>query len=731
MIISSVVIAGALSGGILGTSVKVYRENKRKKETPWTMYAEKIAKKKRKSAITDGTLAFARRRERGKGMMVAVASSAQIIPQKMRAILPFSNDLRRQHLQEIASSDEALEMSQVEKAALRRIKIAGMACILTGIGVSIHPLSLLLAAPLLGYTFIYNYRDGYQALRKEHKIKPDLISSFSSTALLLDGMFFPASAMAAVSSLIRYLVIKSEDHSKKSLVSLFGELPRSVWILKEGVEIQIPLEAVQTGDMMVIDIGQTIPVDGVIVSGMASIDQHMLTGEAQPVEREPGDSVLAATIVLSGRIVVRIENTGQETVAAQIGHVLNKTTDYRDVVKLRADEYSAQMIMPMLAISCMSLPFGGLGSFSGLLMSIPAYKMRYLAPASLLNYLNIAAREGILVKDGRSLELIMEVDTLVFDKTGTLTLEQPHVSRIYSCSALSEDELLTITATAEHRQSHPIAQAILAAANERQLALFSVDDAHYEIGYGIQVRINGQRVLVGSERFMEMKGIVILDEIQTQQEISLRQGHTIVMVAINDELAGIIELRPTVRPEAKQIIERLRQRNLDMVIISGDREEPTQHLAQELGIERYFAQVLPEDKAKLVEQLESEGRSVCFVGDGINDAIALKKATVSISLRGATSAATDTAQIVLMDANLTQLGQLFEIAQEFDRNINRCLTLTTVPMWFCIGGIILLGWGPVTAFVLNTSVMCATASTYVLWPLFRHATRKSEGNSEQ
>lgn len=660
-----------------------------------------------------------------KGKLFGSRRVYSITSQKMRAISPFPNDPRQQHLQEIASSNAVAEVSEVEKEALNRIKVASMTCVLTGAGVSLHPLLLLVAAPLFVYTLGKNYRDGLDMLRKERKIKPDLLSCFSSTALILNGMFFPASIIAGMSSFVRYCIIKTEDHSKKNLVSLFGEQPRSVWMLKDGVEIKVPLEQVQKNDMVVIHAGQTIPVDGVIVSGIASIDQHMLTGEGQPIEKEPGDSVLAATIVLSGRIEICIEKTGEETVAAQIGHVLTQTTDYREVVKLRADEYSSQMIMPMLAISCLSLPFGGLASFSALLMSTPAYKMRYLAPASLLNYLSLTARQGILIKDGRSLELIMAVDTVVFDKTGTLTLEQPHVSGIYACGTRSENELLAMAATAEHRQSHPIAQAILAAANERQLALFSVADAHYEIGYGIQVKINSQKVQVGSERYIEMNDILIPEEVQKQQEMCLQHGHSLVMIAIDDELAGIIELRPTIRPEAKAVIQQLRQRNLDLVIISGDRIEPTQHLAQELGIERYFAQVLPEDKAKLVEQLEDEGRSVCFIGDGINDAIALKQATVSISLCGATSAATDTAQIVLMDANFTQLAYLFEVAQEFDGNIKNCMRLTTIPMWFCIGGIILLGWGPLLSYTINTSIMYA-GLTYTIWPLLRHAKRQNE-----
>jgi Cu2+-exporting ATPase len=345
--------------------------------------------------------------------------------------------------------------------------------------------------------------------------------------------------------------------------------------------------------------------------------------------------------------------------------------------------------------------------------------MRYFGPFSMLNYLNIAARQGILIKDGRSIELLRDIDTVVFDKTGTLTLEQPQVKHIHSCSGLSADEILTFAAAAEDRQSHPIACAILAEADSRQLDFPPIEDIHYEIGYGIKVQIRDQTVRVGSDRFMAMEGILIPDKICQLQSSCHQEGYSLVMIAIDGELAGAIELRSTVRPEAMSIIRQLQERQLELVIISGDHEGPTRQLAQQLGIERYFAQVLPEDKAKLVEQLQQEGHSVCFVGDGINDAIALKKAKVSISLRGATTLATDTAQIVLMDGKLTKLIDLFKIAQEFEENLKINLAISTIPAFLCIGGVFLLRWSALTTVVITESVFVAGLMNST-WPLFKY-----------
>jgi len=264
----------------------------------------------------------------------------------------------------------------------------------------------------------------------------------------------------------------------------------------------------------------------------------------------------------------------------------------------------------------------------------------------------MASEQSILIKDGRALELLSQVDTVVFDKTGTLTQEQPHVGKIYTLQDYQENDLLKYAAAAEYKQKHPVAKAIIQAAHERELNLPEIDEAKYEIGYGIKVTISNQLIRVGSVRFMEMEEIAIPKKIRKILSSCHEFGYSLVMVAIDNQLAGAIELHATIRPEAKSIIKGLRQRNMSLYIISGDNEKPTQRLAEELGIDNYFADTLPENKATLIQQLIDAGKVVCFVGDGINDSIALKKAHVSISLKGASTVATDTAQIVLMDASL-------------------------------------------------------------------------------
>ncbi|MGH8473141.1 MAG: HAD-IC family P-type ATPase, partial [Gammaproteobacteria bacterium] len=248
------------------------------------------------------------------------------------------------------------------------------------------------------------------------------------------------------------------------------------------------------------------------------------------------------------------------------------------------------------------------------------------------------------------------------------------------------DTLLAYAAAAESRQTHPIARAILKAAAERRLTPPAFDQARYDVGYGIGVQIGDRRVRVGSDRYMAQEEIDVPDAILVIKEACHAEGHSLVMVAVDDRLAGAIELSPTLRPEARQVIAELRRRNHGLAIISGDQEQPTRNMAQALDIDRYFANILPENKAALVNQLQREGRVVCFVGDGINDAIALKTAPVSISLRGATTAATDTAQIVLMTQSLQQLPYLFHLGDDFSANLRACFAAAVFPGALIIGG---------------------------------------------
>jgi Cu2+-exporting ATPase len=321
---------------------------------------------------------------------------------------------------------------------------------------------------------------------------------------------------------------------------------------------------------------------------------------------------------------------------------------------------------------------------------------------------------------------LCQVDTVLFDKTGTLTRERPEVGRVIAANGFRPLQVLRLAAAAERRFHHPVALAILQKAAEQNLRLPLTDATQYKVGYGITVGIDGHRVRVGSRRFMELEGVPLTREVEEALHEVHREGHTMVMVAVDDQLGGALELRASIRPEVRGIVQRLRERDIrHIAIISGDHEAPTRKLAEELGMDRYFAQVLPADKADYVEKLQREGRKVCFVGDGINDAIALKKANVSISLRGATSIATDTAHVVFMEQSLGKLCELRDIARDLDRNVRNSWLMILAPNLACIGGVFTLGFG-IGASVVTNNIAALAALANGLLPMRRVAELEAE-----
>ncbi len=554
------------------------------------------------------------------------------------------------------------------------------------------------------------------------------VSLFLANAILILGMLASGHlVLAALAGLINGFIVKiieqTEDQSKQQLLNVFSGHPSRVWLERDGVEIEVDFTHIQVGDRVIVNAGEIVPVDGQIQDGLATIDQHLLTGESQPVEKAAGDRVFAATLLLSGHLRIQVETAGEETVAAQIGQVLNNTQHYKDKLIIRGQKISYAFLPVELGISAVTWLLRGPGDALTVLWSALGTNMIYLGPLSVLSYLQLLSRRGILVKDGRVLESLRQVDTVIFDKTGTLTLEQPTVGKIHCLGDWDENTLLAYAAAAEYRQSHPIAKAIRDHATSQNLEIPSLDEAHYEVGYGIKVRINGQLIRVGSARFMSREGIELPEVAQFIQTLAETEGFSLIYLAIEQQLSGILEMHPNPRPEAIEILRYLKQRGMKLYIISGDHEHPTRRMAETLGIEHYFAEVLPENKANLVKQLNERGQFVCFIGDGINDAIALKSAQVSISLKGAATVATDTAQIILMDGTLNHLQQLFHLADEFENTMHSNFLTTIVPGVICISGVYFLHFNLAIGMGIYY-IGSAVGLSNTLWPLVKHQEAK-------
>jgi Cu2+-exporting ATPase len=595
------------------------------------------------------------------------------------------------------------------------------------------PALLIPAAGLFLYTVIPTFIGARDTLLKERRLGVDVLDAIVVVMCLASGEIFAGAVLSWCLSFGRTLLTRAQEDSRRRLVNVFGKQPRSVWLLQDGVETLVPLERIKAGDVIVAHTGEAIAADGLALEGNAVVDQHALTGESVPVEKEAGSRVYASTLVVGGKLLITVERAGKETATAKISAILNQTAAFRLTSQSKGEAMADKAVVPTLGLASIGLATVGLQGATAIVNCDFGTGIRMAAPLALLSSLSTCSNRGILVKDGRALEEMNTVDTVLFDKTGTLTHERPQVCQIHRFGELDEDEVLAYAAAAERRLEHPIAAAIVERFRELQRPWPATDLSSYKIGYGISVQVGPTHVLVGSSRFMAIEKIAVADDVRRVEAAAHDEGHSIVFVAVDGAVAGAVELAPRLRPNVREVIAGLRQRGVrEVVIISGDHDKPTRKLADELGIDRYFAEVLPEDKAKYVALLQQEGRKVCFVGDGINDSIALKRANVSVSLRGATTVATDTAQIVCMEDNLWKICEFMDISRNLDDNIKLSWKIILAPNLLCIGGAYFLGFG-VMASVLANNVAAIGALANGLRPrqMYAHEERRLKADDKR
>ncbi len=606
-------------------------------------------------------------------------------------------------LQERTSASVMPEISPEERHLNKRIMNALGLLGLVTVGQFGYPLLTLISLPFLIYQAIPVFQAGYHELVRQRKIGTGVFVALIQGGMFAMGYIWAAALGGVIDWSTAKLLYRVQNNSRQRLSSIFGEQPRFVWIERDDIEIEVPLEQIEAGDIIMVHAGAAVPVDGIITDGMASMDEHMLTGEARPAEKDVGDAVFAATVVLSGTIAVQVEKAGADTVVANIEAILHQTAYYTSSLELKAMDMGDKSIPIVLALSVVTLPIlDPTAALCLLTCGLGGQGMKILAPLSLLNFLKIAAEHHMIIKDGRVLESLQDIDTIVFDKTGTLTHEQPRVQTIHACGPFSPTELLRLAAAAESRQSHPLANAIRQEAETLRLTIPPLDEAAYEVGYGLKVGIDGQVVRVGSERFMEKEGFELPPDLLEIRDDCHAQGYVLVYIAVDEKMGGAIELHPTTRPEVKDMIAALRQRQLEVYIVSGDHEQPTRQLAHELGIESYVAETLPEQKAEFIAQLQQAGKSVCFIGDGINDAIALKTAHVSVSLSGASTVALDTAQVLFTDSTLNPLLDLFALADAVETNMRRHVAIQFSSIPFVLVGVYLWQFRLVETLLFHT-----------------------------
>ncbi len=635
--------------------------------------------------------------------------------QMAQTVRDLVTDRQQQQLKLELEPTQAAALAKLRQENQRTMLLSLTAFSFSLLGKLILPFVSVSIAIML-YLLTKNIADIKKDFQRGQYVSTHLLGLVMVLGLIVtDNVVFAAISVLS-GSFFSMLVRLIEENSQQRLISVFSEHPAQVWLLKDGVEMQTDFSSLQRGDRIVVNAGELIPADGSITDGEGLVDQHLLTGESLPAEKSVGDAVAAATLLLSGRLVIAVAGSGEAAMAAEINQVLKRTQQYKDTLVLRGRRIYEQFAPVTLGLSAVTLPVLGADAALAVLWSDMGSIVADAGAGALFNALQLLAQEGILVKDGRVFETLQDIDTVVFDKTGILTLSQPTVGKIHLFAAADEKTVLGYAAAAEYRQQHPIAQAILARAAAEQLAVPLLEKILSVAGGGVKVSADGQTIVVGSTRFTEQEGIVLPEASLPVRQQAASSGHTLIYVSVDRRLAGILELEPALRPEAVSVIRQLQERNIRCCILSGDQESAVRHAAKQLGIEEYCTGALPADKYHYINELQKQGRSVCFIGDGLNDVMALKNVHVSVSMKGAADAAVNTAQIVFTDGNLEKLIRLFDRSNEFEELMQRNYFISVAPSVFTIAGVYLLYFRINASFAIF-SASCMAAFCNTAWPL--------------
>ena len=548
------------------------------------------------------------------------------------------------------------------------------------------------------------YDRAMTALFKNGELAIDLLDALAITLHTLEGNFFAPALMLGMvegGEAIRDLTARSSERASLDLLSCLGT---EAIVERDGQEVKIPVDQVVVGDRVVVYPGDQIPVDGTVLRGSGLVDQCKLTGESVPVVRGVGDDVFASTILVDGHLCIQTERLGVETRAGIIANLMREAPVYDTRVSNFATKLANQLVAPtLLASAVVGTVSGDVSRAISILTLDVGTGIRISVPTTILSALTYAARHGVLIRTGRTIEQLAAVDAIVFDKTGTLTEGRAGVTDIHVLlPELSSREVLSLAASAEQGLTHPVAEAIIRHAKDQGVALLPCEAWEYHVGLGVEAQIRGQRVWVGSHRLMAQRGID-LGELHRCYPNLEAGPHSLVYVALADTLAGVILYSDPIRAESPAVVQALQAEGIEVYVLSGDEARVVRAVSQTLGIpqERVYAESFPERKVEVVKALHDSGKTVAFCGDGINDSAALAYADVSISFAGASGIARETADVVLMEDSLTQLETAIAIARQAMDIVSQNIALVMLPNVGAVLAGVFLAINPVLAILIN------------------------------
>ena len=559
-------------------------------------------------------------------------------------------------------------------------------------------LQLALTLPILwlGRSFFLN---GFKRLVKGHPNMDSLVALGTSAAVAyslyssiqvwlgdhhaaMSLYYESAGVILTLVTLGKYFEARSKGQTSAAIQALIKLAPQEAQVLREGQEVTLPLDQVQVGDLVRVRPGQKIPVDGRVVEGQSWVDESMLTGESLPVAKKVGDQVVGASLNQQGSLIVETNKVGQDTTLAQIIHLVQAAQGSKAPIAQLADRVSAVFVPVVMTLALVaglawyliggqSWAFALTITIAVLVIACPC-ALGLATPTAIMVGTGKGAEQGILIKSGTALEMAHQVNAVVLDKTGTLTQGQPQVTDVLPLTGWTSDQLLALAAAAEVNSEHPLGQAIVAGARERDLALPEVTDFQSLTGFGIQVRVDQVTYYLGNRRLMQEQGLD-LDQADDQAAALAAGGKTPIYVANEYELLGLIAVADPLKETSPEAVRRLKAMGLQVIMLTGDNAKTAQALAAEAGIDQVISDVLPADKAQVVADLQAKGLKVAMVGDGINDAPALAQADVGLAIGRGTDVAIESADMVLMGSDLTSVATAIKLSQATIRNIKENL----------------------------------------------------------
>ena len=563
-----------------------------------------------------------------------------------------------------------------------------------------HPLTftlvqLVLTLPVMAIGWHF-YRTGFKTLFKGHPNMDSLVAVATTAAFLyslastyhvflgdahhVHQLYFESVAVIlTLITLGKFFETLSKGRTSEAIKKLIHLSAKEALVVRDGQEILLPIEELVLGDQVLVKPGQKIPVDGQVLSGHSSVDESMLTGESIPVEKTIGDQVYGGSINSQGALTIETQKLGKDTLLSQIIKLVEDAQATKAPIAKIADQVSGVFVPVVMGIALVtglawfllggqSFSFALTVAVSVLVIACPC-ALGLATPTAIMVGTGLAAKNGILFKSGDSLELAHQVDTIVFDKTGTLTRGKPELVSLTSYQAdWNREQLLRAVASLEAQSSHPISQALVDKAKEEGLSLSAVQDFENLAGFGLKGQVAGQELLVGNKALME-KEEMDLSSAQADFVQLTQAGQTPIFVASQGQLLGLLGVADQLKPDSQAAIQALQAKGIEVVMLTGDNEQTAQAIAQEVGINRAISQVLPDQKAQAISDLQEADKKVAMVGDGINDAPALATADLGIAMGAGTDIAIESADIVLMKPDLLDVLKALEVSRATIRTI--------------------------------------------------------------